>query len=264
MYTLNHQYIKKLLILKNVDKKQLYKDMGITENSFSLKIHGRTLISIQQGIALSKALRLPIETVFCPTKIQLYNCLYGNPIEFLQVEYKINKYNLRQNYIMSLIKAQNMTLTELKKKMNLGLTSIYDKLGSRTKITMIEAVKFSDIFKMSIDDIFCPTKGTISNILSLNNIIQKDNSLINNKWTFKSIDKSLTIQEFVDSEDLPYDMEYIKETLKDDSEELSDELKITPSFLNYKIDGVLPFTYEEAKNISEFLDKDFDDLFKKA
>lgn len=156
LYNLNNVYIKKLFKLRKTDKKAMCKELGITSNTLSLKLTGRTLIYINQAIIIAKYLKMDILDVFCPEKHTMFDALYEDKMNLPDYEYR--PFDFNTVYIRNLMKSKDISIESLCGTWNLKNVSIYDKLAGRTKITVQEGLQFADLLNVECNDLYCPSK----------------------------------------------------------------------------------------------------------
>jgi hypothetical protein len=260
-YNFNTQYINKLI--KNNEfttKKKICERLEITENALTLKISQRTLIYINEGIEIADELHMDILDVFCPTEQMLFDLYYkDNVIENLYTKKSYGEFNLHPKYLKKILANNGIKINDLCDLWGLKIVSIYEKLRGDTKITVKEGILLSLFLTVPVNDLFCPSEDTI--ILTLAKDFQKSLEK-SNKPTKYIIDKTMLAG--FDINNMNVNTQYLKDLLYligKKPKDLSYVIGLSVPHVYNKINKKLPMDFDEALNISVFLNKPMKEIF---
>lgn len=257
-YNFNAYYINKLIKLSEyTNKKEICNKLMLTENALNLKIGGRTLIYINEGIEIAHSLHMDILDVFCPTEQNMFNVMYDIKEEFKEKKYR--KFNLNNKYLNKLMSNNHIKKKDLCDLWGLKQVSIYDKIRGDTKITVKEGILFSYLLNMDINTIFCPTNKQILNVIS-KEFRDKYNA---NKDTLIIKDYNKIAVGF-DIKQVTCDKTYIHYLLLGKNKTLEDLNKlwgITSTHAYNKLNRINPINLDEAFKLSEFLQMPLKTIF---
>jgi len=263
IYNLNNVYIKKLFKLKKTDKKSMCEDIGITSNTLSLKLTGRTLIYIPQALTIAKHLKMDIMDIFCPTKETMFSVLYENVIPVKEIEYRDFEFNTV--YIKYMIKSQNKTLQDICNKWNLKLVSIYDKLACRTKMTVQEGLALSELLGIDCNTLYCPSKEMLLKIISEEFNKEYTKNLGDNAFIIKDIKGyKMILDKFDISNLVQKQQDSIKQILEQkgfEVKDLAEKWKISVSHAYNKINGDSKIEFIQALILCNWLDEPMETFF---
>lgn len=249
-YNFNTYYINKLIKLsKYTNKKDMAKNMGLTENALNLKIGARTLIYINEGIEIANQLKMNILDVFCPSEQHMFDIMYDKSPIFKPKLYR--DFNLNKKYLNKLMSNHNVVKKDLCDLWELKPVSIYDKLRGDTKITIKEGILFSELIEIDINDLFCPTNEQILKVISKEFRKRykknKDTLIIKN---CNEVTEGFNINKIEHNKKY---MKYLLSVNNKKAEDLKNLWNISLTQTYNKINNINPINLDEAFKLSEFL-----------